>query len=138
MARVPSAPHILSAELREVVEVFRSRSKALKNRLKSWEYSSEVDEKERLNVDILDYGRNDYRLVFWIDGVFWFRVCRMRRGKKGWMLNLSFYGHWELSALPGIVEAFEKTASYLRTSSEIDEDHVKDLWATVGPSIEPT
>jgi hypothetical protein len=138
MTKVPNAPHILSAELREVVEAFRSRSKALKNRLRSWEYSSTVDEKERLNVDLLDYARNDYRLVFWIDGLFWFRVCRMSPGKKGWILNVSFHGRWKESALPGMVEAFEQTASYLRTSSEVDEGHVKALWACVGPCGEPS
>ena len=115
---------------------FFPRSKALKNSLKSWEYSSAVDEKERLNVDLLDYARNDYRLVFWVDGLFWFRVCRMSPGKKGWILNLSFYGSWEECTLPAIVEAFEQTASYLRTSSEADEGHVTALWAPVGPRNE--
>lgn len=137
MAKVPSEPHILSAELREVVEVFRSRSKALKNRLKSWKYSAGVDEKERLNLDVLDYARNDYRLVFWIDGLLWFRVCRMNPGKKGWMYNISFYGRWEVSALPGIVDTFEKARTYLCTSKEIDEGHVKDLWAVVDPCSDP-
>ncbi len=136
MAKVPSAPHILSIELREVVEGFRSRSKALKHRLQSWKYSSEVDEAERLNVDFTDYRQNHYRLVFWVDGVLWFRVCRMNPGKKGWMFSYSFYGRWEDSLLPKIVEAFEQTASYVFTSSKVDEEQLKALWAMASPGGE--
>jgi hypothetical protein len=44
---------------------------------------------ERLDLDFVQFPRDQVRLSIWEDGVIWFRACR--GSKKGWIYCHSFY-----------------------------------------------
>ena len=110
-ARIPAFPEASTDFIKELLQAFKSRSKAIKHAVKEWKIEMSADDDgERLDLDFVDYQDLQVRLTAWQDGVLWFRACKSASRKLGgWEFSFAFHLCVNRQSVPLIVRAFERS-----------------------------